>query len=203
MASGTLLHLRLFYPSISLSSNQRMVFSSIKSFSSGNRLDFSVSSSTPSVPLQRAASISAFSCSSPAISCSSCSNSFFSLKDIFRLVIQAHAGGLFLFWLFRLFLALLFRLAPVTIIGVVTRKITNVSLSLEYQQVIYHLVHEITVVAYYDYTALEVLQIFFQYLKGDDIEIVGSSSSTRKLGLRISTVHRYRRRRSPPLSLYT
>lgn len=38
------------------------------------------------------------------------------------LVIQAHAGSLFLLRLLRLFVALLFRLAPVTIIGVVTRK---------------------------------------------------------------------------------
>lgn len=44
------------------------------------------------------------------------------LERHFPLVIQAHAGGLFLFWLFRLFVALLFRLAPVTIIGVVARK---------------------------------------------------------------------------------
>ena len=162
MASGTLLHLRLFYPSISLSSNQRMVFSSIKSFSSGNRLDFSVSSSTPSVPLQRAASISAFSCSSPAISCSSCSNSFFSLKDIFRLSFRRTRAVFSSFGFSASFSRCSFRLAPVTIIGVVARKITNVSLSLEYQQVIYHLVHKIAVVAYYDYTAFEVLQIFFQ-----------------------------------------
>ena len=127
MASGTLLHLRLFYPSISLSSNQRMVFFINQIIQFRQSFDFSVSSSTPSVPLQRAASISAFSCSSPAISCSSCSNSFFSFERHFPLVIQAHTGGLFLFWLFRLFLALLFRLAPVTIIGVVARKITNVS----------------------------------------------------------------------------
>ena len=54
---------------------------------------------------------------------------FLFLERHFPLVIQAHAGGLFLLRLLRLFLALLFRLAPVTIIGVVTRKITNVSLS--------------------------------------------------------------------------
>ena len=67
-----------------------------------------------------------FSCSSPAISCSSCSNSFF-LERHFPLVIQAHTGGSFPLLAFPPFLALLFRLAPVTIIGVVTRKITNVS----------------------------------------------------------------------------
>jgi len=51
------------YPSISLNSNQRIVFSSIKSLSSGSRLDFSVNSFTERVPLHRAISISDFSCS--------------------------------------------------------------------------------------------------------------------------------------------
>ena len=55
---------------------------------------------------------------------------FLFLERHFPFVIQAHAAVFSSFWLFRLFLALLFRLAPVTIIGVVTRKITNVSLSL-------------------------------------------------------------------------
>ena len=123
MASGTLLHLRLFYPSISLSSNQRMAFSSIKSFSSGNRLDFSVSSSTPSVPLQRGGFYIGLLLLQPGYFLFQLLELFLFLERHFPLVIQAHAGGLFLFWLFRLFVALLFRLAPVTIIGVVTRKI--------------------------------------------------------------------------------
>lgn len=120
MASGTLLHLRLFYPSISLSSNQRMVFSSIKSFSSW-QIGL-ISPSVPPLPAYRCkGQLSAFSCSSPAISCSSCSNLLF-LERHFPLVIQAHAGGLFLFG----FSASLSRCssprATVTIIGVVNRK---------------------------------------------------------------------------------
>ena len=45
------------HPSISLSSSQRMVFSSNSLSRAGRRFDFSVSSSTPNAPLQSAASI--------------------------------------------------------------------------------------------------------------------------------------------------
>ena len=72
-------------PSISLNSNQRMVFSSSSSFKTGRRFDFSVNSSTPHAPLQSAVSIDFFSSSSAAISCSNCSNSLRSLNVMRRL----------------------------------------------------------------------------------------------------------------------
>ena len=79
-------HLPVFcYPSSSLSSSQRSVFSSNSSFNRGRRFDFSVSSSTESVPLHKSASSCAFSASSASMSFSSCSNSRRSLKLIRRL----------------------------------------------------------------------------------------------------------------------
>ena len=36
-----------------------------------------------------------------------------------------------------------------------------------------YLIHEIAVVTDYYHTPWEVLQVFLQYLKGDDVEIVG------------------------------
>ena len=38
---------------------------------------------------------------------------------------------------------------------------------------IYHLVHEVTVVTHHDYASGEILQVFFQYLEGLDIKVVG------------------------------
>ena len=62
---------------------------------------------------------------------------------------------------------------PITIIRIITREVTNVTLPLEYQQMINHLIHKITVVAHHNHTSLETLQILFKYLKGNDIQVVG------------------------------
>ena len=38
---------------------------------------------------------------------------------------------------------------------------------------VYHLIHEIAVVAHHDYAAWEILQIFFQYLQSLNVKVVG------------------------------
>ena len=62
---------------------------------------------------------------------------------------------------------------PVTVVGVVAREIADVALSFEYQQMVYHFVHEVAVVAHHDDTSLEVLQVFFQHLQSHDVQVVG------------------------------
>ena len=56
---------------------------------------------------------------------------------------------------------------------VVARKIFNLAFALENQQMVYHLIHEIAVVAHHDYAAWEILQIFFQHLQSLNVKVVG------------------------------
>ena len=46
-------------------------------------------------------------------------------------------------------------------------------MSLEYQEVVYYLVHKVAVVAHHDDASLEVLEVFFEHLKGNDVQVVG------------------------------
>ena len=89
------------------------------------------------------------------------------------LVIQTDTGSLFFLRLFLFFLVLLLGLFPITIVGIVAREIADITLAFEHQQVVYYLVHEIAVVTHHNHASLEVLQVFFQYLKGNDVQIVG------------------------------
>ncbi len=71
-------------PHRSLSSSQRIVFSSIDAISSAMRCDCAVSSSTRSVPDEATPRGAAFSASSAGISVSSASSSLFSLNELAR-----------------------------------------------------------------------------------------------------------------------
>ncbi len=53
---------------------------------------------------------------------------------------------------------LLLQPAPVSILGIVAREILNFAFALEHQEMIYHLVHEVTVVTHHDYATGEILQ---------------------------------------------
>ena len=178
------------HDSISLSSSQRMVFSSIRSFTSGNRFDFSVSSSTESVPLQSSSSICSFSVSSSAISFSSCFVIPVSLlkSSILALLVQADTGCFFFLWFLRLLLLLEFGFFPVTIIAVITGKVTNISLSVEYQQVVDHFIHKVAVVRNDMTHPLKFCKYSSNTFKVIISRSFVGSSSTRKFGLRISTV---------------
>ena len=68
-----------------------------------------------------------------------------------------NAVFLFLFMLFLHFL-------PVTIVGIVAREVADITWTIEHQQVIDNLIHEITVVAHYNDTSLEVLKVLFEHL---------------------------------------
>ena len=160
-------------------------FSSIKSFSSGNRLDFSVSSSTP----QRTAAKGGFYIGllllQPGYFLFQLLEPFFPWKTFSA----CHSGARAVFSSLAFPPLCRAALSPRASHDNRSscRKITNVSPSLEYQRV-YHLVHEIAVVAYYDYTALEVLQIFFNTWRVMISRSLVGSSSTVEVGI----THQYR-----------
>ena len=62
--------------------------------------------------------------------------------------------------------------APLPVLRVVAWEILDAAFSLEHQQVVHNLVHEITVVADDDDAPREVLQVFFQYLQRHNVQVV-------------------------------
>ena len=59
------------------------------------------------------------------------------------------------------------------VIGVIPRKISDLALAFEDQQVVHQAVHEIAIMRYQQQAALELLQKVFQDLKANQIQIVG------------------------------
>ena len=65
------------------------------------------------------------------------------------------------------------RLFPVTIITIISGEVTDISLPVEYHQVIYYFIHKVTVMGNDNHTAFEVLEIFFEHIQRDNIEVIG------------------------------
>ena len=59
------------------------------------------------------------------------------------------------------------------VLSVVAREVVYVALSLEDEDVVDHLIHEVAVVADDDDASSEILQVFLEDLQGDDVEVVG------------------------------
>ncbi len=125
----------------SLSSSQRIVFSSINSMISDNCEDFFINSSADRFPDESSLVSVFFSASSCSISASSDSNSLFSLNESFFFF----SDGLFFGYRFPVccfFAPLpLFSVPQFSIhgTGCNSRKVLNTGVSMEYQQVIHHL----------------------------------------------------------------
>ena len=106
--------------------------------------------STLSVPLHKASSICFFSSSSAAIS-------FFQLFEFLpfleghaALVVQTDTLRLFFLGLGCFLFVFCLGQLPVAVVRIVAGEIADVALSFEYQQMVYHLVHEVAVVAHHD-----------------------------------------------------
>ena len=66
---------------------------------------------------------------------------------------------------------------------IVAWEVFDDTLSLEDEQVVNDLVHEITVVAHHDDAAWEVLQVFLQDLQRLDVEVVGGFVEDKEIGV--------------------
>ena len=93
-----------------------------------------------------------------------CGNLFFQLFEFLpfleghaALVVQADTLRFFFLGLGCFLFMFSLGQLPVTVVGVVAREIADVALSFEYQQMVYHFVHEVAVVAHHDDASLEVL----------------------------------------------
>ena len=53
----------------------------------------------------------------------------------------------------------------------------------EHKQMIYHLIHEVTVVRNHYHAPLKVLKVFFKHLEGYDIEVVGRLVEHQEVGI--------------------
>ena len=80
-------------------------------------------------------------------------------------------------------LALGLHCQPLAVLGVVAWEVLYLSVALEHQQMINHLVHEISVVAHYNNTSGEVGKIFLQYLKCHDVKVVGRFVEHEEVGI--------------------
>ena len=72
---------------------------------------------------------------------------------------------------------------PLTILGIVAREILDLTIAPKDQQMVDHLIHEIAVVADDNHAAREILQVFFQYLKRHDVQIVGRLVEHQEVGI--------------------
>ena len=84
----------------------------------------------------------------------------------------------------------LFRLqgVPFPILGIVAREILDLTIAVEHEQMIHHLIHEITVMTHHDHTTGEILKIFFQNLQRHNIQVVRGLVKHQKVGI----LHQYR-----------
>ena len=73
-------------------------------------------------------------------------------------------------------------------LGIVAGEILDFSVSVEYEQVVNDLVHEVTVVADHDDTAGEVHEVFFENLECLDIQVIGGLVENKEIGI----LHQYR-----------
>ena len=62
-----------------------------------------------------------------------------------------------------------FRVFPVTIVAIVSGEVANISLSIEYHQMVYYLIHKVAVVRNNNHTTFEILK----HVQSDNIEVVG------------------------------
>ena len=81
-----------------------------------------------------------------------------------------------------------FHIFPIAILRIVAGKIADVSLPVEHQQVVHHLIHEVAIVAHHNHTSLEVLQVLFQYVQRNDVQVVGRLVQNQEI--RIAHQHR-------------
>ena len=91
------------------------------------------------------------------------------------LIVQAYLGSLSFLWLngcLLLFVMTRLCLLPFPILGIVTGEVADITSTVEHQEMIYYLIHKVTVVAHDDNTPLEALQILFEHLQGNDVQIV-------------------------------
>ena len=76
-----------------------------------------------------------------------------------------------------------FQRLPFPVLRVIAGEVLNHSTALEDQQVVDHLVHEITVVADHDDASREILQIFLKHLKRLDVKVIGRLVEDEKVGI--------------------
>ena len=76
----------------------------------------------------------------------------------------------------------LLQFAPLAIVGVVARIILEFAIALHHEQMIDHLVHEISVMAYHDHATSEVGEIFLKHIECHDVEIVGRLIEDEEVG---------------------
>ena len=69
------------------------------------------------------------------------------------------------------------------VLGIVAGKIIYVAITVEDQQMVYDLVHEVTVVTDNDDTSFEIHEIFLKYLQGGNVEIVRRLIKNQKVGI--------------------
>ena len=72
---------------------------------------------------------------------------------------------------------------PFAELRIVSREILHIALAFENKQMIHHLVHEIAVVADYDYTTMEILQILFKHLKRNDVKVICRLVKNQEIGV--------------------
>ena len=67
--------------------------------------------------------------------------------------------------------------------SIVAREIAYYSVALENEQMVYHLIHEISVVTHYDNAAREVLKILLKHLERLYIKVVGGLIEYQEVGV--------------------
>lgn len=103
----------------------------------------------------------------------------------------------------RRFFVTALKRTPFAILCVVSGEIVYYAIAFEHKQMVYHFIHEITVVTYDYDTAGEVGQILFKYLQSLYVKVICRLIKHQEVRIFISTVHKYSLRFSPPLNLYT
>jgi len=69
------------------------------------------------------------------------------------------------------------------VLGVITREIPDLAGPFKDQQVVDNLVHKVPVVRNHQYTTFEVLQVVFQDIQRQDIEVVGGLVQNQEVGI--------------------
>ena len=72
---------------------------------------------------------------------------------------------------------------PIAILGIIAWEVLDLAIALEHEQMVDHLIHEITVVAHHNHTAREILKVFLEDLQGHDIEVVGGLVKHEEVGV--------------------